>query len=270
MTTAYPSRRVERDEHRATRTRALRRRDAQQEHRPKNLPQRLRAVPDPAVVDVDSLDDDAYGSLVLRNADTGQRDPQVWAQIIAPERMPRSYAVLEHMEQVNQIARSTRREELLQTKADLDMLVASGQAHHNEYTRVKGEFDVWDERAKRFHLRVRAAMTELRLARLADVRADASFGAWKLLETVSRYLGGAIDADELEQVAGDLERRMRNVAADIGQTQVWAVCEVQADGTSIAPVYEDWHERRDAAVADVNAEPGAVLGTARVSTWVRD
>lgn len=272
MTSVYPSRKKVRNEHRLSQARTVSRRTHAAAHRPFR---EVYTCTEPEM-DLDSLTDDEFGKLVVQHSDRTVRDKELWDRITSPDHFFRAYVELGHMRDINELARSRRREELGKIKKSIlesaseDSSASATLAQSAVWLRHKSEYDVWDDKAKHFNLRVSAALGELKLARIRQGITDSGASCWKLMDTVVRFLNDDIDRDELEDVLENVLLRGISVTGDPHERRVWAACEVQHDGTSIAPIFEDWHETAEDACKDVESEPGSVLGTAWVSSWSRD
>jgi hypothetical protein len=137
------------------------------------------------------------------------------------------------------------------------------------WTREKSQFDIWLHRAERFKIRVDFALCALDEARRGAGYVDTPYRFWKLIDTVNSFLDGDTSQEDLQDTLDSLSSDAANITGTSHEAQVWAPCDVLEDGITIDPRWSDWYEDIDQARKAVAEEQGTVLGTAKVSAWIR-
>lgn len=224
---------------------------------------------------VDDLSDEEFGDLLLWHSDRSKRNEDVWERLTDMLHTLRAGRVLQEMRTVNALSILTRKQELEELKnsrldffADYDNPL-SELSTDRVWTREKSQFDIWLHRAERFKIRVEFALCALDEARRGAGYEDTPYRFWKLIDTVNSFLDGDTSQEDLQDTLDSLSSDAANITGTSHETQVWAPCDVLEDGITIDPRWSDWYEDVDQARKAVAAEQGTVLGTAKVSAWIR-
>lgn len=152
---------------------------------------------------VDELTDDDLGNLFVYHSDTSHRDSQVWAKLTDPDNLDRINTCLVRMKNVNQLAVASRLEELESVRAEVE----SGIRDEADLRLKQAEFNSWNQRAKRFDIRVDMAFNEFKPMRKSSKKDSVERDFRELLSIVDRYLENEIDDSELENTFDSILER---------------------------------------------------------------